>query len=314
MTDDDVVIRAALFLETSHLAPPHRREAHHKSIHVARVRGQRAIEVMQALYPMLGSRRQGQIDAAIAARSLRTYRIPYATEVAEMVDLKAAGVSRGELAQRYGIGAKSVNRLVRGSVRSRDVALAQAAKIQAAETRLAGAVKENLELAWLAGIIEGEGSFGANVSLRVHMTDEDVMNRVASMMGTRIRFEPSRRATWKPTWCAAIGGSRAIRLLEQLEPTLGQRRQQQTAAMRETLATRPGRGAVPPSRMVRNLEIARRLAAGETGPVLAAEYGMTHQNVYFIGRRYKDTAVCPRGEGSACKAEYTGSNPVAAST
>ncbi len=65
--------------------------------------------------------------------------------------------------------------------------------------------------------------------------------------------------------------------------------------------------------MARNLEIARRLADGERGPALAVEYGMTHQNVYFIGKKYKDLAACPRGEGSACKAEYAGSNPVAAS-
>jgi hypothetical protein len=49
MTDEDVVCRAALLLETSLQTPPYRREAHHKPVYVARVRGRRAVEVMQVL-------------------------------------------------------------------------------------------------------------------------------------------------------------------------------------------------------------------------------------------------------------------------
>ncbi len=45
MTDEDVVSGAALLLETSRQAPPYRREAHHKHIYTARVRGRRAANV-----------------------------------------------------------------------------------------------------------------------------------------------------------------------------------------------------------------------------------------------------------------------------
>ena len=176
------------------MALPHVRELHHKQVWVARVRGQRAIEVMRALRPLMGSRRQWQIDAALAARSLHATRIPYATEVAEMVTLKASGATRPELAARYEIDPKTVNRLVGGYDGKRDRALAAAPQIWAAEDGLAAATGGSRELAWLAGIVEGEGSL-----------------------------------------------------------------------------------------------------------------------IYFIGKKYKDLAACPRGEGAACKAEYAGSNPAAAS-
>ena len=46
-------------------------------------------------------------------------------------------------------------------------------------------------------------------------------------------------------------------------------------------------------RRSRNLEIARRLAAGESGTALAREFGMTLQNIYYIGKHYP--VACPSG-------------------
>ena len=55
----------------------------------------------------MGSRRQGQIEAALSARSLNTCRIPYDTEVSEMVAAKAGdyreeaiGYAKAELEAR----------------------------------------------------------------------------------------------------------------------------------------------------------------------------------------------------------------------
>jgi hypothetical protein len=61
-------------------------------------------------------------------------------------------------------------------------------------------------------------------------------------------------------------------------------------------------------------EMVKLKAAGVSRRDLAERYEVTHQNVYFIGKKYKDLAACPRGEGSACKAEHAGSNPAAASS
>jgi Arc/MetJ family transcription regulator len=54
-----------------------------------------------------------------------------------MVKLKAAGASRYDLAKRYEVHPKTVNRLV-GVYGRRDAALAQAANIEATEDHLEG--------------------------------------------------------------------------------------------------------------------------------------------------------------------------------
>ena len=177
-------------------------------------------------------------------------------------------------------------------------------------------------LAYLAGLLEGEGSFlrpppssPQQSAVALAMTDEDVVSRAAMLLETSRQAPPYRRAVHhKPVYTARVRGLRAVEVMQalypmmgarrqrqigQMEGTFGQRRRQQVQAMRATLADRRSRngvresaagnrrGFVPPSRMARNLEIAGRLAAGETGPALAAEYGMTHQNIYFIGNKYK---------------------------
>jgi AP2 domain len=50
----------------------------------------------------------------------------------------------------------------------------------------------------------------------------------------------------------------------------------------------PGEGWVPPERLARNLEIARRMAEGANGTDLAREYGTTSQNIYYIRKQYRD--------------------------
>lgn len=56
----------------------------------------------------------------------------------------------------------------------------------------------------------------------------------------------------------------------------------------ETRRRAPGAGWVPPERLARNLEIARRMETGANGFDLAREYGTTHQNIYYIRKHYKD--------------------------
>jgi len=100
MTDEDVVRRAALLLEAGCQVVANRPRPHYKTIYVTRVRGRRAVEVMEALYPLMGARRQRQITAAIEARSLMSYRVPYVTEIATMIELKAAGTGDCETTRR----------------------------------------------------------------------------------------------------------------------------------------------------------------------------------------------------------------------
>jgi hypothetical protein len=295
MTDEDVVVRAAVLIETTYCEVG-RTQAHHKRAYVARVRGQRAVEVMEALHPTMGLRRREQIERALAARALVARRRPYATEVAEMVRLKAAGQGRQQISQRFGISAKAVDTLLRPTAATRSVrtVLAEAEQVKHAEDAVVAAVGGDPDLAWLAGLLEGEGSF-SRYQVQLRMTDEDVVRRAADLMGaTKSPWkEEPRFAHWSPTWCVAVTGRRATDLMMHLTPALGTRRR---ARIAEVVAPRPKTprvGHVPADRRARNEEIAQRFAAGESGPELAREFGVTHQNIYYIVSKYK--AACLSG-------------------
>jgi intein/homing endonuclease len=89
----------------------------------------------------------------------------------------------------------------------------------------------SLEIAWLAGLIEGEGcillarSNNRTPALEIGMTDEDVIERVAKLF-KRIHYvqtnsDKSKKIAYKTT----IYGKDAIQWMFTLYPLLGKRRQ-----------------------------------------------------------------------------------------
>lgn len=87
------------------------------------------------------------------------------------------------------------------------------------------------ETAWLAGIIEGEGSIiteGRRVRISIQMTDEDIIQRVAKMWSrvptTHVPNAPEGKQ-WKTTYVTGVGASEDVqKVLEVLLPWLGIRR------------------------------------------------------------------------------------------
>lgn len=91
-----------------------------------------------------------------------------------------------------------------------------------------------LDLAWLAGLLEGEGSFkrGAPSSPRlpvisVTMTDEDVVARVAALWGVRHLTVRPRRDHWAVSYATQLRGADAVAWMRALRPFLGARRKAQ---------------------------------------------------------------------------------------
>lgn len=93
------------------------------------------------------------------------------------------------------------------------------------------------ELGWVAGLLEGEGSFSESykrVRVQVYSTDEDVVRRIHALTGLGNVTGPyARRATNiavrsqpKPIFCwvARVGSER---LCEAVFPLMGERRQGQ---------------------------------------------------------------------------------------
>lgn len=99
-------------------------------------------------------------------------------------------------------------------------------------------------LAWLAGLLEGEGSFtlarrgcrGPYPSVRLAMTDEDVVRHAAQVAGVGRIYGPypPRSNGIKPYWSWHVQTqSDAAGLMMTMYPLMGARRQ---AAIRTTLA------------------------------------------------------------------------------
>lgn len=89
---------------------------------------------------------------------------------------------------------------------------------------------------WLVGLLEGEGTFlkgppsaPNQPRIAVNMTDEDTVQRIASLFGvgyihTR-RHE--RHDNWKPAFTVKVVGKPAMELMRQIQPHMSKRRQEQ---------------------------------------------------------------------------------------
>jgi hypothetical protein len=94
-----------------------------------------------------------------------------------------------------------------------------------------------MELYWLAGLLEGEGSFSSgppsapnSVPISLTMTDEDVVARVATLWN--VAYHPVHRKRsvsmgWKQSYFVHIRGKPAVDLMRQLKPLMSNRRREQ---------------------------------------------------------------------------------------
>jgi len=120
------------------------------------------------------------------------------------------------------------------------------------------------------------------------MTDRDVMERFARLVGVSVRPDQrhNRNPEWKPIFCARVTGGRAIKLMTTLRPIMGSRRQAQIdaalAAREEAMVGRTARKVLTDDQ---RREIAHRFDGGEQAAALATEYSITREHVYRAARR-----------------------------
>lgn len=102
------------------------------------------------------------------------------------------------------------------------------------------------DLAWLAGLLEGEGVFDLHRDryprIRIAMADRDVVERVASLMGCTVRMS-MREAPYTPLWHAEVQGARAEAVMRAVLPYMGARR---SARIARVLAHSPVTSKTPP--------------------------------------------------------------------
>src|SRR5215469_406244 len=92
------------------------------------------------------------------------------------------------------------------------------------------------DLVWLAGLLQGEGSFMRPAPsaprlpiVRVSMTDRDVVEHAVRLMGVSVcRHQLSEaKPYYKDVWIATAKGTRARNLMLLLRPHMGYRRKEQ---------------------------------------------------------------------------------------
>ena len=99
-------------------------------------------------------------------------------------------------------------------------------------------INQITNIAWLAGILEGEGSFHSYTHkkkwfvarISINMTDRDVISHIAEIVGCKSFRGPyvnDSHLGKKPLWALAISGRRAIKWMQTLRPHMSQRRREQ---------------------------------------------------------------------------------------
>ena len=88
-----------------------------------------------------------------------------------------------------------------------------------------------LELGWLAGLLEGEGCFTTTgrkrpyIAVCLQTTDADVIERAAEMIGVPVhRMRTTSPMSAKPQYRTQLQGRRAAELMRLVRPHMGLRR------------------------------------------------------------------------------------------
>jgi hypothetical protein len=95
------------------------------------------------------------------------------------------------------------------------------------------------DLAWLAGIIEGEGCIHitktSSILLKVSMTDKDIVERVATLLDTHVTTKV-RGAHYKVVYSARIWSIPAVAVIADLYQFFGERRRKKALEALEVFA------------------------------------------------------------------------------
>ena len=101
------------------------------------------------------------------------------------------------------------------------------------------------DLAYIAGIVDGEGSIypdfhlskkgvtRCNIAVSVNMTDKSALELVKALFGGKIRCQPrAKHKDWKPEFIWKVSGEKAQIILKAIKPYLLTKRAQAEVALR----------------------------------------------------------------------------------
>jgi hypothetical protein len=154
------------------------------------------------------------------------------------------------------------------------------------------------DVAWLAGLLEGEGCFGVRKNavggavtpfVQLQMTDQDIVERfvvLTSAAPMRSRELPSG----KTAWSAGVTCRKAVAVMAAVLPMMGQRR---SAKIKDAIARWSTRhtnvGSDHHAAILTEIkveEIRRLAAAGMPQDQLAGRYGVARRTIRSVVGRY----------------------------
>lgn len=150
---------------------------------------------------------------------------------------------------------------------------------------------DDRELYWLAGLLEGEGSFCApapssfknGISINLEMTDKDVVERVAKIFDTAVFTINKKNKRWKQSYSLKLIGSKAAAWMIKLKPLMGARRQARIESLLVNYVWPKQNLSMPPIEELRKMRETLSLRQ------IAKLLGCSHQRVF----KYLKT-VAPR--------------------
>jgi hypothetical protein len=157
------------------------------------------------------------------------------------------------------------------------------------------------EIAWLAGLLEGEAyfHFRHTPTISLAMTDEDVVAKAAKLFRKTYRKRIRKILNRKDVFVTEVFGPQALWLMKLIKPYMGSRRSAKIQEITKLSAERPGqvfgeragRAKITNSQAV---EVKRRYLAsfgkhrGDTSSVIAKEFGISQSAVRYtaVQRRF----------------------------
>lgn len=100
------------------------------------------------------------------------------------------------------------------------------------------------ELAWLAGLLEGEGCFSYHCSptIQIGMTDRDVVECVAHLFDKEVTGPYKYKGNKKPVYYAKLFGGPAADMMRLVRPYMGERRAGKIDEILTKYTLAPGKG------------------------------------------------------------------------
>lgn len=228
MTDRDVVERVAAAFGTSVGSFD---KGRHRTEYAVTVKGSRAAALMADLKPIMGVRRQTAIERSLNAHVPPAHKLNF-SQAEEIRRRHAAGETVAALSRSTGVSRSTIRAVIQGRIHSRP---------PAAPWRVRGSYLNvvasppvgfsSMELSWLAGWLEGEGSFmkpppsdPRRPRISAEVRDADVATEVGRLLDVTPTRQEARRFGWSDTFRVLKRGGGAIALMEALAPIMGARR------------------------------------------------------------------------------------------